>query len=120
MNYAIDPTKYTRMDPRRNRPLPGPPRPSRAANATGAAFRLAKATMKGEKVRATIIAEAWPMVLLPLKLLAKPNDRGAGDIIARTIGPIGGEAFKKWYKTLFGRDCGCGNRQESLNARWPL
>lgn len=66
------------------------------------------------------------MLLLPIKLLAKRGDRGAGDIIARTIGPIGGDAFKKWYKTLFGKDCGCGGsgnprgRQEFYNDRWPL
>jgi len=60
------------------------------------------------------------MVLLPLKLLAKPEDKGAGDIIARVIGPIGGDAFKVWYKKLFGVDCGCGNRQDILNQRWPL
>lgn len=63
---------------------------------------------------------SWPMALLPLKLLAKEGDRGAGDIIARSIGPIGGDAFKAWYKKLFGKDCGCGHRQEILNARWPL
>lgn len=66
------------------------------------------------------LKQEWPVVLLPLKLLARQGDRGAGDIIARTIGPIGGDAFKAWYKTLFGRDCGCGNRQEILNVRWPL
>lgn len=64
--------------------------------------------------------EEWPMILIPVKLLAKDGDRGAGDIIARTIGPIGGDAFKKWYKALFGKDCGCGHRQEILNQRWPL
>jgi hypothetical protein len=63
---------------------------------------------------------AWPVVLLPFKLMAKEGDRGAGDIIARVIGPIGGDIFKKWYKTLFGKDCGCGHRQEVLNQRWPL
>ena len=62
----------------------------------------------------------WPTILLPLKNLAKPGDKGAGDIIARIIGPIGGDAFKKWYKTLFGKDCGCWHRQDVLNARWPL
>ncbi len=68
----------------------------------------------------TVQPEPWPTLLIPLKLLAKEGDRGAGDIIARTIGPIGGEAFKKWYKRLFEKDCGCGNRQEALNTRWPL
>ncbi len=67
-----------------------------------------------------IKAEPWPAALIPLKALAKRGDRGAGDIIARVIGPIGGFAFKKWYKLLFGKDCGCGKRQEILNQRWPL
>lgn len=62
----------------------------------------------------------WPLVLLPLKLLAEPNDKGLGDIIARTIGPIGGDEFKAWYKATFGKDCSCDNRQEALNIRWPL
>ena len=64
--------------------------------------------------------EPWPPILLPLKMFRKPGDRGAGDIIARVIGPIGGDAFKTWYRRLFGQDCGCGNRQEALNQRWPL
>lgn len=68
----------------------------------------------------TIAPEPWPLVLLPLKALAKEGDRGAGDIIARVVGPIGGDVFKSWYRTIFGKDCGCGNRQEALNARWPL
>ena len=63
---------------------------------------------------------SWPMALISLKLLAKEGDRGAGDIIARMIGPIGGDAFKKWYRAIFGKSCGCGARQEILNARWPL
>jgi hypothetical protein len=65
-------------------------------------------------------ANAWPSILLPLKAAAQPGDRGAGDIIARTIGPIGGTVFKTWYRAMFHRDCGCGHRQEILNARWPL
>lgn len=64
--------------------------------------------------------QPWPIALQPMKLLAKEGDRGAGDIIARVIGPIGGEAFKVWYKATFGKDCGCGNRQDALNRRWPL
>lgn len=72
------------------------------------------------RIRTEVKPEPWPLVLIPLKALAKEGDRGSGDIIARTVGPIGGEAFKKWYKLLFGKDCGCGNRQEALNRRWPL
>jgi hypothetical protein len=71
-------------------------------------------------VRHSPVNREWPAALLPLKVLAKPGDRGAGDIIARVIGPIGGYAFKTWYRRMFGTDCGCGHRQEVLNARWPL
>lgn len=65
-------------------------------------------------------ASEWPIAFRWLKTFAQPGDRGAGDIIERKIGPIGGDAFKKWWKLLFGKDCGCGARQEVLNARWPL
>ncbi len=67
-----------------------------------------------------ITAGSWPSVLLPMKLLAKPEDKGLGDIIERTIGPMGGDAFKKWYKIIFGRECGCNARREDWNVRWPL
>lgn len=62
----------------------------------------------------------WPWMILPVKLLAVPEDRGIGDIIARTIGPIGGDAFKRWHLTIFGKSCGCKERQEDWNIRFPL
>ena len=62
----------------------------------------------------------WPFFLSTFKLLAKPGDRGLGDIIARTIGPVGGDAFKTWYKEKFGQDCGCRDRQIHLNRTYPL
>lgn len=63
---------------------------------------------------------AWPLILMPLKLLAKEEDRGLGDIVARTVGPIGGEAWKKWHLRVFGRPCGCKERQEDWNLMYPL
>ena len=62
----------------------------------------------------------WPLVLQPMKLLAKPEDTGLGDIVERLIGPIGGEAFKAWYLKTFGKACGCEMRKESWNRRYPL
>jgi hypothetical protein len=62
----------------------------------------------------------WPLILLPLKLLAQPGDRGLGDIVERTIGPIGGEIYKSWYKRIFGKPCGCQERKENLNSEYPL
>lgn len=69
---------------------------------------------------AAITPQPWPAILLPLKLLTKPGDRGLGDIVARTIGPFGGDAFKAWHLRIFGKPCGCANRQEDWNRRWPL
>ena len=62
----------------------------------------------------------WPVYLLPFKLLSKPEDKGLGDIIARTVGPVGGDAFKQWYKDTIGQDCGCRDRQIHLNRLYPL
>ena len=71
------------------------------------------------KVQVTVARE-WPKILLPLKLLARPGDKGLGDIIARTIGPIGGDAYKAWFQKTFGRSCGCTERQDQLNQKYPL
>ncbi len=66
------------------------------------------------------VSREWPVILRPMKLLATKDDKGLGDIIARTIGPVGGDAFKKWYKKIFGRECGCDTRQEFWNITYPL
>jgi hypothetical protein len=54
-----------------------------------------------------------------VKKLATPEDLGVGDTIARVIGPVGGDAFKLWFEKLFGCSCGCPERQEELNRRFP-
>lgn len=58
-------------------------------------------------------------VFSPLKLLLKEGDRGLGDVVERTIGPVGGDAFKKWYKKLTGESCNCKERQEDWNYMYP-
>ncbi len=64
--------------------------------------------------------EKWPMWARTMALLSRSGDTGLGDIIARTIGPIGGDAYKSWYQAIFHRPCGCTERQETLNAHYPL
>jgi hypothetical protein len=65
--------------------------------------------------------EEWPLAIrLFISASRKPSDTGLGDIVERIIGPIGGEEFKRWYKTIFGKDCGCGQRKQWLNGRYPL
>lgn len=62
----------------------------------------------------------WPLWAKAMALLAKPEDVGIGDVIARTIGPVGGDKFKAWYAATFNRSCGCAERQESFNIQYPL
>ncbi|MGC4033701.1 MAG: hypothetical protein QM754_18605 [Tepidisphaeraceae bacterium] len=47
------------------------------------------------------------------------GDRGLGDTIARVLDPIGGAAFKRAFKAVTGKDCGCGKRQAALNKLVP-
>lgn len=76
--------------------------------------------VNGMLIDETITPPVWPVALLPLKLLAAEGDTGAGDIIERTIGPLGGNAFKSWFEITFGRKCGCSTRKENWNKRYPL
>ena len=62
----------------------------------------------------------WPILIKAIALKAIPSDKGIGDVIARTTGPIGGDAFKLLWQQIFNRSCGCTERQESLNAQYPL
>lgn len=70
------------------------------------------------------ILEKWPrnpfgMFARGFKLLRTPADTGIGDTIARLVGPIGGDAYKQWFKDTFGKSCGCTERQQDLNERFP-
>ena len=58
----------------------------------------------------------WPLWAKVLAKLSNEKDTGLGDTIARTIGPIGGDAYKKWFLVIFGENCGCDKRQEEWNA----
>jgi hypothetical protein len=67
-----------------------------------------------------IKSPSWPLILMPLKLLAQSGDRGLGDIVERVVGPIGGDLYKIWYRKIFGKPCGCQERKENLNTEYPL
>jgi hypothetical protein len=47
--------------------------------------------------------------------LRAPEDVGLGDTVARHLGRLGGDAFKRLYRKLTGGDCGCADRQAALN-----
>ncbi len=62
----------------------------------------------------------WPLWAKALAMIAKPEDKGIGDVVARTIGSENSDAFKKWYKATTGKDCGCTGRQRRWNIEYPL
>ncbi len=62
----------------------------------------------------------WPLWAKALAMVAKPEDKGLGDVVARTIGAENSEAFKKWFKATTGKDCGCTGRHRRLNIEYPL
>ena len=65
-------------------------------------------------------SHAWPMWAKMAKFLARPGDKGIGDVIARTIGHENSAAFKVWFKATFNKDCGCSGRQAEWNRLYPL
>ncbi len=68
----------------------------------------------------SIPRDQWPIWAKALAMIAKPDDKGIGDVVARTIGAENSEAFKKWYKATTGKDCGCTGRQRRWNIEYPL
>ena len=85
--------------------------------------QLIEFTVNGARqpfTKSPVPVKDWPILLRPMKLLAQPRDTGLGDIVERVIGPVGGDAYKIWYKATFGRTCGCTKRKDNLNERYPL
>ncbi len=62
----------------------------------------------------------WPLWVKAVSKFAKSEDKGIGDVVARTIGAENSEAFKKWFKATTGKDCGCTGRQRRWNIEYPL
>ena len=60
-----------------------------------------------------------PLGIRLLLKLARPGDRGLGDIIERKLGGFG-SAYKKWHRWTFGQECGCETRREYWNLRYPV
>ncbi|MDE2098242.1 MAG: hypothetical protein KGL39_13385 [Patescibacteria group bacterium] len=64
--------------------------------------------------------ESWPLWVKALALVAKPEDKGIGDVLARIISLVGGKAYNAFYLKTFGQPCGCIKRQNALNGQYPL
>ncbi len=70
--------------------------------------------------RKPISQDQWPMWAKVLSKRAIPEDKGIGDVVARTIGPEASGAFKAFYEMTFGKSCGCNGRQKLWNQQYPL
>ena len=68
--------------------------------------------------KARYVQNHWPPWAQVLSRFGAPPDAGLGDTIARHFG-VAGDAFKGWFKATFGRSCGCSERQETLNLKYP-
>ncbi len=68
----------------------------------------------------TVNYSQWPVWAKALSKLAKPEDKGIGDVTKRMIGDETSIAFKAWFKVTFGKDCGCAGRQREWNLKYPL
>ncbi len=64
--------------------------------------------------------DQWPIWAKALKTMAKPEDKGIGDVVARMIGDEKSEAFKAWHIATFGKACNCTARRERWNRFYPL
>lgn len=60
----------------------------------------------------------WPLHARLFYRLRREGERGVGDTVARLLGAAG-EKFKVVYKKITGNDCGCADRQASLNTLYP-
>ncbi len=60
----------------------------------------------------------WPEWALALKAQRLAGEAGVGDTAERILGPLGGDGFKRFFKALTGRDCGCSVRREGLNREF--
>lgn len=63
---------------------------------------------------------SWPIWVKLLAKRAIPEDKGIGDVAVRLIGPENSESFRKYYKMITGKSCGCKGRQAKWNRLYPF
>ncbi len=83
-------------------------------------IKYAPATRPASIFPQPVPRKEWPVWAKALAMISKPEDKGIGDVVARTIGSENSEAFKKWYKATTGKSCGCTGRQLRWNIEYPL
>lgn len=61
----------------------------------------------------------WPLLVRAVARLRQPGEIGIGDTLTRIIEGVEGDTLAAWYERVTGQDCGCSDRRERLNARFP-
>ena len=61
----------------------------------------------------------WPAWATAISLLKNDADKGVGDTVERIIGKAASATYKAWYKSVFGKSCGCGERKVRWNKDYP-
>lgn len=84
-------------------------------------FQFIEIATELEGVKPCQPMDTWPRWarLLAASKHRRPEDRGIGDTLVHWIGDSASARFKKWYHRLAGHECGCTDRQTSLNREYP-
>lgn len=66
-------------------------------------------------------ASEWPLwaKALSKSKYRRPQDTGLGDTLVHIIGDANSARFKRTFMRMFGKSCGCTERQRWLNRRFP-
>ncbi|MDA8378927.1 MAG: hypothetical protein M0Z50_18195 [Planctomycetia bacterium] len=77
------------------------------------------ATARGTAEAGRVPLERWPWAARAIGKWRVDAEQGVGDTLTRILGAGGGEVYKRWYKRITGRECGCSDRQARLNQTFP-
>lgn len=62
---------------------------------------------------------AWPFWAITISKKKIDTDQGVGDTLKRLIEKTGSDKIARAFEKLTGKVCGCTNRQEHLNRKYP-
>jgi hypothetical protein len=61
----------------------------------------------------------WPIWARVISKFRRQGNVGVGDTVVHLIGDERSKRFQTWFKRKVGRTCGCAERQQWLNLRYP-
>lgn len=66
------------------------------------------------------VPKPWPLLVRALTWLAKPGDRGIGDVVKRLANVVDADTMAAWFTRITGEECHCESRRAILNQRYPF